>query len=348
MVSNLSFGSGVVVIVSSQAHLAHVSTLSGPGTSPVSGQLSEPTAWRRRPCCLGFLLPFGHRHSLLGPSCSRRGVRPSSRSAYRATSARTPTGFPRSTCTRHDRGGCPLYPGAAVFTRPAMPPGRRLPLLNGQPCTPAQHPIRPGLTIDEASSGVHSRSPVRSSPRLWPPDGTGVLGLSPELRTPPLPATHVKAGTGHRTLTRDYVIDITADLQSQRATCTCDLVSHHPQDALLTGGLEPSQVPDFQHIRASSRFGALTQPIPSAHRWIEAKRPAAPSPVAVWPQRSSRLRALSRDQPVTATTSSSSLPLSFFDALAYALANFVVISARDPIDSPLLTPTRGSPFRGHS
>ena len=60
----------------------------------------------------GFLLPFGHRHSLLGPSCSRRGVRPSSRSAYRPSDARTRTGFPRSTRARHDRGGCRLYPGS--------------------------------------------------------------------------------------------------------------------------------------------------------------------------------------------------------------------------------------------
>jgi hypothetical protein len=40
MVSNLPFGSDFVVSVSTQAHLARVSTLSGPGTRPVSGQLS--------------------------------------------------------------------------------------------------------------------------------------------------------------------------------------------------------------------------------------------------------------------------------------------------------------------
>jgi hypothetical protein len=34
MASNLSFGSGVQVISSSQAHLIHVGTLSGPGTGP--------------------------------------------------------------------------------------------------------------------------------------------------------------------------------------------------------------------------------------------------------------------------------------------------------------------------
>jgi hypothetical protein len=62
-----------------------------------------------------FLLPFGRRRSLLGPSCSRWGVAPSSRSADRAAvSTRTPTGLPRSTRVRYDRGGCSLYPEAAV------------------------------------------------------------------------------------------------------------------------------------------------------------------------------------------------------------------------------------------
>ncbi len=38
----------------------------------------------------------------------------------------------------------------------------------------------------------------------------------------------------------------------------------------------------------------------------------------------SRRLALSRDQPVTATTSSSNLPLSFFDAARYARVYFAV------------------------
>ncbi len=60
----------------------------------------------------------------------------------------------------------------------------------------------------------------------------------------------------------------------------------------------------------------------------------------------SRRRALSRDQPVTATTSSRILPLSFFDAFAYALAYLVVISARDAIDNPLFMPHDGHRFAG--
>src|SRR5450759_3590235 len=35
----------------------------------------------------------------------------------------------------------------------------------------------------------------------------GPLGLNSELRTPPLPAAHVRAGTGHRVLARNYTTD---------------------------------------------------------------------------------------------------------------------------------------------
>lgn len=61
-----------------------------------------------------------------------------------------------------------------------------------------------------------------------------------------------------------------------------------------------------------------------------------------------RLRALSLDQPVTATTSSSNTPLSFFDARAYALAYFAVISTLALIDSLLPMPRMMPAVRGHS
>lgn len=54
--------------------------------------------------------------------------------------------------------------------------------------------------------------------------------------------------------------------------------------------------------------------------------------------RTSRRRALSRDQPVTATTSSNNWPRSFFDARTYPLAYFAVISARTVIDNSLPIP----------
>lgn len=118
MASNLSFGSGSANIESSTGSPGpHQQPLAGPGTSPGIWPVMRDDQRRRRPRCLGFLLPFGRQRWLLGPSCSRRRAGPSSRSAYRADDP-DPTGIPRSTCTRHDRRGCPLCTGTAVFPRP--------------------------------------------------------------------------------------------------------------------------------------------------------------------------------------------------------------------------------------
>jgi hypothetical protein len=62
MVSDMPFGSGVIVIESSQAHLVHVSTLSGPqrrcGIRPVAAN-----GWvTDQPHVPGIPLPFGRRH----------------------------------------------------------------------------------------------------------------------------------------------------------------------------------------------------------------------------------------------------------------------------------------------
>lgn len=66
-------------------------------------------------------------------------------------------------------------------------------------------------------------------------DALEVVGLSPELRTPPLPATHVRVGTSHRKRTRGYpdIGDIAAPLQ-EHPLITRDLVSHaHTESAFL-------------------------------------------------------------------------------------------------------------------
>lgn len=59
--------------------------------------------------------------------------------------------------------------------------------------------VIPSIEADhhEASTGIHDRSLFRSSPRLRPRMEQGRFGFFPELRTPRLPATHVKAGTSH-------------------------------------------------------------------------------------------------------------------------------------------------------
>ncbi|MDX6654875.1 MAG: hypothetical protein QOH18_1616 [Solirubrobacterales bacterium] len=59
----------------------------------------------------------------------------------------------------------PLPRGGGVHLDGVTSTIQRLPLLNGQPCTPLPHSI--GEAWDhEASSGVHLHSPVRSSPGL--------------------------------------------------------------------------------------------------------------------------------------------------------------------------------------
>jgi hypothetical protein len=141
----------------------------------------------------GFLLPFGHRHSLVGSSCSRPGTGPSSRSADRAPNARTRTGFPRSAPSRYDRSGCLLDPGdgGALLARCRARPA---PAASQRPV-----PVTPRGTQARGINGGSRDSPARPAPRLLLPDGTGALGLSPVLRTPPLPATHDRAGPGMST-----------------------------------------------------------------------------------------------------------------------------------------------------
>ena len=165
---------------------------------PVSGQLSvdhpaeEPVVRSPLSCRL-----FGRRRSLLGRPIS-------------ATGFRFPHGRPTTPRPRRGPDGVPTF--HTRETRPGrVPPvprerrcphdrrsvlGRRLPILSGLLLvTPPPRPDT-GSCRNEASAMVHWRSPFRSSPRLCHPARVGVLGLSPELRTRPLLATHARAGTG--------------------------------------------------------------------------------------------------------------------------------------------------------
>ncbi len=165
---------------------------------------------------------FGCRRLLLGSSCARWGVAPSSRSAYRTT-------------TQH-----PDPIGVVVLRTSKLRPGRTPPLPRGRWCAPGRrlssgrHPplccgqsLRPRCTIPSAgvtftrrhqgftrvrpspqAAGCrpkagkhHGFPPVFSSPAA-PGWNRGPLGFFPELRTPRLPATHVEAETGHRALAR--------------------------------------------------------------------------------------------------------------------------------------------------
>jgi len=144
------------------------------------------------------------------------GVRSSSRSTHRDT-ARTWAGFPRFTCVRLGRGGCRLYPGSGgVHATDQVPwvAACRFPAASS--CTPATQSIYPGLTLTrrhQRFTRVHpSGLPLTRSPRM----AQGPLRLSPELRTSPLPATHVRGGDRATNTYPGYVIDNTADLHSTR------------------------------------------------------------------------------------------------------------------------------------
>ena len=137
------------------------------------------------------------RRWLLGSSCARWGVTPSSRSAYRQESIAGPQ---RGCHVAHEQDstgqGAPFTPGTVVRSRPAAvlrpaPAAFQRPV----PTAPLTHPIGGGH-LHEASSGVHSRSPItprrpdaapepgsalasrRSSPRPQPPDGTAAASAS--------------------------------------------------------------------------------------------------------------------------------------------------------------------------
>jgi hypothetical protein len=153
------------------------------------------------------------------------------RSAYRTRPlARTSTGLPRSARMSCDRGGCPLYPedGGARPGWMACPAGAYRSTA-ASPCTPLQHHTLRGSESRGINEGS-SNSPVRFSPHLRPPGwNEPPLGLSPELRTPPTKSrtTHVEVGTGHRTRTWNYTLNITsADPPIGSSLITCDIASH--------------------------------------------------------------------------------------------------------------------------
>jgi hypothetical protein len=172
---------------------------------PVAFRLPAFACWPSFPA-EGLGLPCGR---LTGPDCAgpQRGCH--------VPHVRVATGV-----------GALYTPGTVVLTRP-VPLPRSPPAASQRqcPCTPARLPS-PEASDNEASSKVYLRSPVRSSPACGARMERAPLGLHPELRTSPSPATHVREGTGIEHLPGTTQSTSSVDLLSASPLATSGLVSH--------------------------------------------------------------------------------------------------------------------------
>ena len=147
-------------------------------------------------------MPFGHRHSLLGrPVPARR--QSSSRPAYRPTSGgsdRNGVSTFHTHETRPDRvPPLPRDGDAHTTDSESSVAACRFSTASPAPrcCFHPSRAQRNGTSRDLLAF-TPAGLPLACNPRME----QGPLGIFPELRTPPLPATHVKAGTGVRALAR--------------------------------------------------------------------------------------------------------------------------------------------------
>jgi hypothetical protein len=199
-----------------------------------------------------------HRHSLLGhPDPARElGLRylrltgapdgaPGPRRGFHVPHARAATGV-----------GAPSTPRPAVFTRPTkICPAAACRSSTARPCTPVFIPSA-GALGNEASAGVHSRSPVRPSPRLPSRMERERFGFFPELRTPQLPTAHVRAGTGLEHWPGATSPTSSSALQSTSSLTTCDLVSH-----VLSPVITYEQAHQFSRLKYRIRSAACGRTI---------------------------------------------------------------------------------------
>jgi hypothetical protein len=96
---------------------------------------------------------------------------------------------------------------------------RRLPLRSGQSSSIRWNISSADLNDDEATSRVHSRSPARSFPHPWPPDGTRALRLEPWASHPAVTRDARQGGNRPPSTDLGYVTITTASLQRNHLTC---------------------------------------------------------------------------------------------------------------------------------
>jgi len=226
IVSNLPFGSSVCPTSDLTGPPGHVSALSGRTSVRIRPVIQDP---RRRAAfrCLGFPWPFGLPAFASWPSCPAGTIDlPHGRPTERR-SARSPIGVSTFHTSETRPGWVPSKPRGRW-----CPPGRRFSCPTGtcrfttaSPCTPLTPSAWRGPNVTRHRRGftrVHpSGLPLACGLRA----DRRPLGFFPELRTPPLPATHVRAGTGPRTLTR-ATSSTRSTLLPMQPLNPCDLVSH--------------------------------------------------------------------------------------------------------------------------
>jgi hypothetical protein len=225
--SNLSVGSGVVVILRCLAHLTASARFRAQAPGPVSGQLSRgppagglaiaprlPVAFRRPAFRFSVVLFPPGSWALLTVGLPAND--------------RTPTGLPRSARTSYDRDGRPLYPGDGG----AHPGQRRLPagacrFAAASPCIPPYFPSAGSRLTRHQRGFKQFARPVFPSPVAARMERAAV-GLEPRASHPAdqEPTTHAEVGTGHRARTWNTAQLVIVDLQSGSSLDTCDIASH--------------------------------------------------------------------------------------------------------------------------
>ena len=174
-----------------------VSALPGPGTRPGIRPVIRHGQRRGQPSCPGFLLPFGHRHSLLGhPVPARELGLPCGRLTGHYLAPGPGRGFHVSHLRDTTGVGALSTPGTAVLS-PAGCRARPAPAASQRPVPAPRSRIPPAGPLITRHQRGFTRFTRPVCP--WPVAsrmGREALGLSPVLRTPPLPAAHDRAGPG--------------------------------------------------------------------------------------------------------------------------------------------------------
>ena len=177
------------------------------------GKPSDPRTFLRvPPGCAGDTTERLAAHFASRSSFARRGVGPSSRSAYRTRprACPDPDGVYRVPHTRAATGKGALYTPRTTVLTPTEATTGRAPAASQRPVPAPRHTShRQGSRLTRQTR-VHAMfaRPVFPSPVAARME-QAALGLYPGLRTPPTKSrtTHARVGTGHRARTWNYTLN---------------------------------------------------------------------------------------------------------------------------------------------